>query len=599
MKFLEIKKSISTLARTFVREIGLVFRFHPGTASALAVTQLIIGLMPAAVLFFTADIVSIVAKQEGEWSQDLVRDLVVLLILLLVQRIAFQFFDYFQDRLMNLLYLSVSNRIHQKIITLDLPTLEKSETQTMITFFRDQNYRPYNMVRSVFNFFGNIVSSISFIVIAWRFSPLLITIFVLALIPGLIAAVKAVLDSQHLTWGKTFIMKRTWYLQNLFSGITSITELLVHGAVKKMTEKYRVFYGDIVEKERQISAKKLFSGLLTNLLAFAAYVWAYISLVTQAITGAFSVGDFTLYAGAFVNAERFLVSQVWQFVLLFENVSYLEKFYELEAMESTIKNISGATELVDKDLEIEFKNVSYNYSDSDQKVLQNISFVLKPGERVALVGENGAGKTTLIKLLLRLYEPTSGQILINGKDIQSYTLESLRKRIAVTFQDFLKLALTARENIALGVGGIEIGLEEARAAAIRSGADDKISSLPKGYETCLGRGWEDDGVELSGGEWQKVALARSLIKDASLLVLDEPTAALDARSEFNFFQELFNREGNISLFLISHRFSSVRVADRILVLQKGKLIESGTHEELIKKNGLYRELYELQLKEIN
>jgi len=599
MKFLEIKKSISTLARTFAREIGLVFRFHPGTASALAVTQLIIGLMPAAVLFYSADIVSVVAKQEGEWSRGLIKDLIILLVLLLIQRIAFQFFDYFQDRLMNLLYLSVSNRIHQKIITLDLPTLEKSETQTMITFFRDQNYRPYNMVRSVFNFFGNIVSSISFIVIAWRFSPLLITIFVLALIPGLIAAVKAVLASQHLTWGKTFIMKRTWYLQNLFSGITSITELLVHGAAKKMTEKYRAFYGDIVEKERQISAKKLFSGLLTNLLAFAAYVWAYISLVTQAITGAFSVGDFTLYAGAFVNAERFLVSQVWQFVLLFENVSYLEKFYELEAIEPTIKNISGAIELVDKDLEIEFKNVSYNYAGSDQKVLQNISFVLKPGERVALVGENGAGKTTLIKLLLRLYEPTFGQILINGKDIQSYTLESLRKRIAVTFQDFLKLALTAKENIALGVGGIEIGLEEARMAAIRSGADEKISSLPKGYETCLGRGWEDDGVELSGGEWQKVALARSLIKDASLLVLDEPTAALDARSEFNFFQELFNREGNISLFLISHRFSSVRVADRILVLQKGKLIESGTHEDLMEKNGLYRELYELQLSEIS
>jgi len=594
----DIKKTILNLARTFAREIRLVFRFHPRQATALAVTQLVIGLMPAAVLFYSAEIVTIVAKREGFWSQALMDDLVILLIILLVQRIAFQFFDYFQNRLMNLLFLSVNNRIHQKIISLDLPTLEKSETQTLITFFRDQSWRPFNMVRTIFDSFGNVVSSISFIVIAWRFSPFLIMVFILALIPGMVAAIKAVLASQHLTWGKTFIMKRTWYLQNLFSGITSIVELLVHGAAGKMTEKYRQFYGEIVEKERQVSAKKLFSGLLTNFLAFAAYVWAYVSLVSKAIVGAFSVGDFTLYAGAFVNAERFLVSQVWQMVSLFEHVSYLEKFHELEAMEPVIKNLPNAIDLIDKDLTIEFKNVSYNYAGTEQKALSEVSFILKPGERVALVGENGAGKTTLVKLMLRLYDPTSGEVLINGKDIKNYTLESLRQRIGVTFQDFLKLALTAKENIGLGIGGNDISLEMAKEAAVRSGADEKISSLPKGYETCLGRGWEDDGVELSGGEWQKVALARSLIQDASLLILDEPTAALDARSEFNFFQELFHREHNTSLFLISHRFSSVRVADRILVLQNGKMAESGTHEELMKKSGLYSELYELQTKDI-
>jgi ATP-binding cassette subfamily B protein len=231
--------------------------------------------------------------------------------------------------------------------------------------------------------------------------------------------------------------------------------------------------------------------------------------------------------------------------------------------------------------------------------LNSVSFVIDSGERLALVGENGAGKTTLVKLLLRLYEPTFGEILVNGRDIRSYTLESLRLRIAVTFQDFLKLALSAKENIGLGFGVSEVEGSKIVEAAVRSGAHEKIISLPKGYNTCLGRGWEDDGVELSGGEWQKVALARSLIKNASLLVLDEPTAALDARSEFKFFQELFRRERKVSLFLISHRFSSVRVADRILVLENGRLVEEGKHEDLMNKKGLYFELYELQTREIS
>lgn len=539
MELSEIKNNIINLARTFAREIGLVFRFHPKQSAALAFFQIIIGVIPAGILFATAEIVTIVAKQEGFWTEKLWEWLIIVIVLLGIQRIFFQLQGYFQERLMNLLYLSVNDRIHQKIVSLDLPTLEKSETQAMIAFFRDQSFRPYNMVRTVFNEIENSVASISFIIIAWKFSPFLITLFIVALIPSIVVAVKASLASQHMTWGKSFFIKRSFYIQNLFLGVASMTEFLVHGAAGKMANKYKELYGEVVEKERQVGVKKLVAGFLTNFLAFAVYIWAYIILVGQAISGIFSIGAFTLYAGAFVSVERFLVNQVWQIAFLFEHIVYLEKFQELETMQAKIKNLSDAVELTDERLKIEFKNVCYQYSDSTKLALDNVSFVIEPGDRVALVGENGAGKTTLVKLLLRLYEPTSGEILINGQDIRKYTLESLRRRIAVTFQNFLKLALSAKDNIGLGLGEGEASEAQAIEAARRSGAHDKISGLPKSYNTCLGRGWEDDGVELSGGEWQKVALARSLIKDASLLVLDEPTAALDARSEFIFFKSFF------------------------------------------------------------
>jgi ATP-binding cassette subfamily B protein len=454
------------------------------------------------------------------------------------------------------------------------------------------------MVRTVFDFFSNFFASLSFVIIAWSFSPLIISIFLLALIPSLVVSVKSILASTHLNWGKSGYIKQAWYLQNLFLGVASITELLVHGAAGKITDCYHDLYLKVAEKEKQIDRKKLAASTVTNLLAFGVYIWAYAGIITEAIVGAFSVGDFTLYAGAFVNVERFLVSQVWQIVSLFEHTTYLEKFQELEDLKSSIVDLPNAQVLSSGPLKIEFKNISFCYPGSQTMALNSVSFVIDSGERLALVGENGAGKTTLVKLLLRLYEPTSGKILVNGRDIRSYTLESLRLRIAVTFQDFLKLALSAKENIGLGFGVSEVEGSKIVEAAVRSGAHEKIISLPKGYDTCLGRGWEDDGVELSGGEWQKVALARSLIKDASLIVLDEPTAALDARSEFKFFRELFRREREVSLFLISHRFSSVRVADRILVLENGKLVEKGTHIELMEKRGLYAELFELQTKEI-
>jgi ATP-binding cassette subfamily B protein len=599
MDFTETKKNFKLLARTFAREISLIFKFHPLQASAMAVTQLVTGLVPAGVLFVTAKIITVVARQPGFWTKSLLNYVLILLALLLIQRTAFLFHDYFMNRLQNLLFLSVNDRVHRKIASLDLMTLEKPEIQTMITLFRDQAWRPYNMVRTVFDFFSNFFASLSFVIIAWSFSPLIISVFLLALIPSMVVSVKSILSSYHLNWSKGSYIKQTWYLQSLFLGVASITELLVHGATGKIADRYHSLYSLVVEKEKQIERKKLVASAITNLFAFGVYIWAFASIVTEAIVGAFTIGDFTLFAGAFVNVERFLVSQVWQIVSLFEHTTYLEKFQELEDLKPGIVDLPNAEILPAVPLKIEFKNVSFSYPGSKNLALDKVSFVLNFGERLALVGENGAGKTTLVKLLLRLYEPTSGEILVNGKNIRSYTLESLRLRIAVTFQDFLKLALSAKENIGLGLGVSEAGDSRIVEAAVRSGAHEKIISLPKGYDTCLGRGWEDDGVELSGGEWQKVALARSLIKNASLIVLDEPTAALDARSEFKFFQELFRREREVSLFLISHRFSSVRVADRILVLENGRLVEEGKHEDLMNKKGLYFELYELQTREIS
>lgn len=304
-----------------------------------------------------------------------------------------------------------------------------------------------------------------------------------------------------------------------------------------------------------------------------------------------------MYIGAFVGLERFMINMAWQIAQLYEHTNYMNSFRELEELKPQIIDQAGAEELVSIE-SIELRDVSYAYPDTNIFALNGVAFSIRKGERIAIVGENGAGKSTLVKILMRLYEPTTGTVLINGIDYRNFTLESLRKQIGVTFQDFEKYSLSARENI--GVGQIEYLQDKnvIQRAAEQSGIYNKISGLSKGYETLLGHEFGEGGTELSGGEWQKLALARSLVKNASLLILDEPTAALDARSEYQFFQELFKKTREQSVIVISHRFSSVRVADRIVVLEQGQVKEEGPHDELVRKKGLYAELYELQTKEI-
>jgi len=599
MKFKNVVKNTSRLFQTFIREFLFVFRFSPGHAAVLTITQLLIGLIPAIEVVFVAKIVDelIAGLAQQLWTEQLTRYLVISLGLLGIQRIAFIVSDYVMNFLKGHLQVAVNDRIHRKLITLDAPTLERADVQTFVTYLKEQSWRPQQMVYTVFEGLGNIVASLSFITIAVTFSPFFLALFLLAVIPSMAVSIYSIHIAYQLSFGKAGLMNRVWYFDSLFRQHESLFELMVHNVGKFFADRYRDTFKKVVDTEIRIEKQKVLGTLVANVASFIIYIFVYMRILGAAIGGQLTIGQFTLYVGAFLNLERFMVSQVWGIASLLEHTKYLDGFHQLEQLQPVIRDRDGVQEL-HSPVTIELRNVFFSYPNSQESAVSDVSFVLRPGQRIALVGENGAGKSTIVKLILRLYEPTSGHILVNGKDYRSYSLASLRREVGVTFQDFLRYSLTVRENI--GIGELRHMQEQPviEQASVRAGIHGRVLALPKKYETELGKEYHEEGIELSGGEWQKVALARSLVKDASLLILDEPTAALDARSEYHFFQELFKRAASQSILLISHRFFSVRIADEILVLKDGKIIERGSHGSLMKQKGLYRELFELQTKEI-
>jgi len=324
------------------------------------------------------------------------------------------------------------------------------------------------------------------------------------------------------------------------------------------------------------------------------YYSAYVFVIWKTLTGAYSIGVWYLLSGAILQASNNLQQIFSTLSGIADQALFLTDLLAFFDMQPTIRSkpdaLSAPRPIVRG---FEFRNVSFRYPGSSRLVLSGLNFHLRPGERVALIGENGEGKTTIVKLITRLYDPTEGQVLLDGEDLREYCLEDLYREIGVIFQDFMRYEMTARENIAVGRIEELDDLKMMETAARKSLADAVIAKLPGGYQQMLGRRFET-GVDLSGGEWQKVALARAYLRDAQLLILDEPTAALDARSEFEVFQRFAElTAGKMALF-ISHRFSTVRMADRIVVLEKGRIAEEGSHDELASLGGRYKEMFEMQ-----
>jgi ATP-binding cassette subfamily B protein len=384
------------------------------------------------------------------------------------------------------------------------------------------------------------------------------------------------------------------YLRVLGGSKEAAKELKLFGLSKFLTDRFTKISDDIYEENVALSRRKLIAGAFLSIIGSLGYYSAYVYVIWRTVTGALSIGSLYFLAGAILQAST-------NIQLIFSTLSGvadqalfltdLLAFFEMQPTIRSKPNALPAPRPIQRGFE--FRNVSFAYPGSSRRVLKNLNFTLHTGERVALIGENGEGKTTIVKLITRLYDPTEGQILLDGVDLREYSLEDLYREIGVIFQDFMRYEMTARENVA--VGRIEeIGnTEEIITAAHKSLADDVIAKLPLQYEQMLGRRFET-GVDLSGGEWQKLALARAYLRDAQLLILDEPTAALDARSEFQVFERFAElTEGKMALF-ISHRFSTVRMADRIVVLANGQIAEDGNHAQLIALEGRYAEMFELQ-----
>ncbi len=426
------------------------------------------------------------------------------------------------------------------------------------------------------------------------FNPWLILLLILAVIPSFMGEVHFNQRSYSLTRSWTPERRELDYLRYVGASDQMAKEVKVFGLAGFIAERFRELADRYYHANKKIATRRAFWGVGLSALGTIAYYGAYVFILLQTVQGLITVGTLTFLAGSFSRMQGMLQRIMSRFSKIAEGALYLQDLFDFFALKPRIfsnpASISIPTPIQQG---FTFENVSFKYPNSEKWAIRNLSFHLQVGEKLALVGENGAGKTTLVKLLARLYEPTEGRILLDGVDLREYKLEDLRHHIGIIFQDYIRFQMKAGENIA--VGHIELREERERMveAAEKSLADSVIDDLPGGYDQMLGKRFAK-GVELSGGQWQKVALARAYMRDAQLLILDEPTSALDARAEhevFLRFAELI--EGKMAV-LISHRFSTVRMADRILFLEHGQLLELGTHDELVAKDGKYAELFQLQ-----
>ena len=426
------------------------------------------------------------------------------------------------------------------------------------------------------------------------FNAWLLLLLVITLLPAFLGETHFNSQSYSLMFGWTQERRELDYLR--FAGASEETakEVKIFGLSDFLGKRYQKLAGEYFHANKNLSVSRAAWGGLLSILGSIGYYAAYVIIIFRTVNGELSLGDLIFLSGSFLRLRSLMESILIRFSSIADSALYLKDLFDFLRMKPKIiskKNALPFPGTIRKGFT--FEHVSFRYPQTEQWVLQNISFTLHPGEKLALVGENGAGKTTLVKLLTRLYDPDEGRILLEGHDLRDYDLDGLRDAAGVIFQDYVKYHLTASENIAVGL--IDERNNKARIveAAQRSLADTVIDKLPEGYQQMIGR-WFKQGTNLSGGEWQKIAIARAYMRDAHLLILDEPTAALDARAEHEVFRRFVDLTYEKCAVLISHRFSTVRMADRILVLHEGKLLEHGTHEELLSAKGQYSELFQLQ-----
>ena len=426
------------------------------------------------------------------------------------------------------------------------------------------------------------------------FNAWLLLLLAITLIPAFLGETHFNSQSYSLMYGWTQERRELDYLR--FAGASEETakEVKIFGLSDFFGSRYKKLAGEYYHANKNLSVRRAAWGGLLSILGSIGYYTAYVVIIFRTVNGELSLGDLIFLSGSFLRLRSLMESILIRFSSIADSALYLKDLFDFLEMEPNISSKKNALPFPETIREgFTFEQVSFRYPQTEQWVLRDISFTLHPGEKLALVGENGAGKTTLVKLLTRLYDPDEGRILLEGHDLRDYDLDGLRDAAGVIFQDYVKYHLTVAENIA--VGRIDERNNEARIveAAQRSLADTVIDKLPDGYQQMIGR-WFKQGTNLSGGEWQKIAIARAYMRDAQLLILDEPTAALDARAEHEVFRRFVELTYDKCAVLISHRFSTVRMADRIVVLHEGKLLEHGTHEELLAAKGQYSELFQLQ-----
>jgi ATP-binding cassette, subfamily B, bacterial len=476
----------------------------------------------------------------------------------------------------------------------DLASFEDPEFNDKMERARRQATARLGMLASLAGMGRQALTLISLVSVVALFSPWLLPLLFVGTIPVFLTEAKFALLNYSILFRQTPQRRELDYLRYLGTSNASAKEVKIFGLGDYLSARLSVLFERFYSENKTLASQRAAQGALINLIPTVTYYVAYAFILLRALTGLISVGDLTYVGGAFSRAGDIMENLVSGLVDVSEQALYVKDLFDYFEKQPTIISrhnaLAGPSRIR---MGYEFRNVSFSYPGSDHNVLSDINLCLRPGERLALVGENGAGKTTLVKLLARLYDPTDGQILLDGKDLRDYEVEDLRRLMGVIFQDYVRYEMLVSENI--GFGWIDALADQQRieTAAEKSLASNLVATFPNHYSQMLGRRFEG-GIDLSSGQWQKIALARAYMRNAQVLILDEPTANLDARAEFQAYQRFVDLTQGKMAILISHRFSTVRMADRIIMLEQGRIVEQGTHTELLAFGSKYAELFELQ-----
>jgi ATP-binding cassette subfamily B protein len=502
--------------------------------------------------------------------------------------------DYFDNLLADRYTHHVSVEVMRKAAALDVTVYEDPVFYDRLERARVQATDRLAMIQQMGRLIQQTLTAMAFSAVLVFYSPILLLLLIAGILP-------AFLGESHfafLTYAKNFRQtprKRLMdYLRQVGGSKEASKELKLFNLSGFLTGRFESISHTIYEENVALNRRRLFWGGLLSILGQLGYYAAYALSILKTIQGQYSVGDLTLITAAIMQAMSNIQQAFSTASGVADQALFLTDLLAFFAMEPVVKSKPNGLRAPRPVLSgFEFHDVSFAYPGTNRRVLERFNFTLRPGERVALIGENGQGKTTVVKLITRLYDPTEGQILLDGVDLREYDLDDLHAEIGVIFQDFMRYEMSARENIAVGRVEVEHTEQDIEFAAEKSLASEVIARLPGGYDQTLGRRFEG-GVDLSGGEWQKMALARAYLRDAQLLILDEPTASLDARSEFEVFERFAELTSGKMALLISHRFSTVRMADRIVVLESGRLVEEGSHQQLMVLGGRYAAMFEMQ-----
>ena len=576
----------------------LVWQSSPSKTIISFILRIIRSAMPVALLYvgkLIIDEVVALSTSTTSGNMQLLWELVGIQFLLAILNDALGRMINLTDSLLGDQFSNYTSiKIMEHAATLDLDQFEDSVFYDKLERARQQTVGRSVMLSQVMSQIQDLISMAFLLTGLIAFNPWLILLLVLAIIPSFLGESYFNSKNYALSRSQTPERRELDYVRYLGASDETAKEVKIFGLADFIIDRFKTLSDKFYQDNSRLAVRRSIWGTFFSILGTIGYYAAYGFIVYETVTGKSTVGNLTFLAGSFRQLSSLMETMLSRFTMVSQGAIYLQDFIDFFEIKPKITKPKAALPFP-KPIKsgFVFENVGFQYHNSDRWANRNLSFELKPGEKLALVGENGAGKTTLVKLLARLYDPSEGRILLDGKDLKAYDLDDLRHNLGIIFQDYIRYQMTFYQNIA--VGNIkEIDNEQlVKNAAQLSLADELAKKLPGAYQQWLGRKF-NDGVELSGGEWQKVALARAYMKDAQVLILDEPTSALDARAEYEVFQRFAQLTTGKSAVLISHRFSTARLADRILVLEKGTLLESGTHEQLLKAGGKYAELFNLQ-----